>query len=352
MFVDTYRVIFKTPEVFIPEPCLCHIIPPHIEKHLKEHHIDSVRELARTNFDKSEGIRSLRAGAELRNKEKAVQKYKIYDAHHEEDLPGELVDMSSSQDASAKRAYAGAIKVYEYFREVHGRNSVNDKNMSLNSTVHYGDKYDNAFWEGSQMVYGDGDGVIFDDFTVSFDVIAHELSHGVTQYVNGLIYHGQSGALNESNSDVYGSFASQYALKQTVDQADWLIGNDLLLGEGALRSVKAPGTAYVDNKYLGTDPQPDRMSAYNPTEEDNGGVHINSGIVNRAAYLTCEKVGGYSWEKVGQIWYKTNLEIRSTCNFAEFAAATIRVTERLYGRGKEWDAIQGAWMTVEVNPAA
>src|SRR5262249_49533152 len=149
---------------------------------------------------------------------------------------------------------------------------------------------DNAFWDGRQMIYGDGDGQQFLSFTRSVDVIGHEMTHGVTQHEAGLIYWGQTGALNESLSDVFGSMVKQYVNNQTADQADWLIGQGLftpLVKGVAIRSLKAPGTAYgvpVPDPVLGKDDQPSHMSNYNHTLQDNGGVHINSGIPNNAFY--------------------------------------------------------------------
>ena len=159
------------------------------------------------------------------------------------------------------------------------------------------------------MVFGDGDGVLFTDFTKSLDVIAHELTHGVTEFTAGLEYQNQSGALNESMSDVFGSLVKQWARKQTADQADWLIGAEIFTPEidaDALRSMKAPGKAY-NNAAFGRDPQPDHMSKFvklpDTDEGDKGGVHINSGIPNKAFYLTAIGIGGYAWEAPGHIWY-------------------------------------------------
>ena len=153
--------------------------------------------------------------------------------------------------------------------------------------MHYGRDYDNAFWNGERMVFGDGDGEVFQGFTGSLDVIAHELAHGVVEDEGELLYRGQSGALNESISDVFGVLAEQHREGQTADQANWLIGEgmftDAVQGR-ALRSLAAPGTAY-DDDVLGKDPQPAHMRDFVPTREDNGGVHINSGIPNHAFYL-------------------------------------------------------------------
>lgn len=105
--------------------------------------------------------------------------------------------------------------------------------------MHYDEKYNNAFFDGEQMVFGDGDGEIFLDFTVAIDVIAHELAHGLTQYTANLAYQGQSGALNESVSDVFGSLVKQYSLGQSADQGDWLIGAGLLApGSAASRCAR------------------------------------------------------------------------------------------------------------------
>src|SRR5262249_21444423 len=148
---------------------------------------------------------------------------------------------------------------------------------------------------------------IFGRFTVSVDVIAHELTHGITQHEANLAYEGQSGALNEHFSDVFGSLVKQYTKGQSAANADWLIGQGLLMpgiqGE-AIRSLKATGTAY-DDPTLGHDPQPDHMDKYLDTEDDNGGVHINSGIPNKAFYTLAVALGGNAWDQAGHIWYTT-----------------------------------------------
>src|SRR5262249_52904048 len=146
------------------------------------------------------------------------------------------------------------------------RNSIDNQGLALNGTVHYGKNYDNAFWDGKRMIFGDGDRVTFNRFTISVDIMGHELTHGVTQYESNLIYWGQTGALNESISDVFGSLVKQFQLQHSADQADWLIGEGLLvqpanpkINAKALRSLKAPGTAYNDPALGGKDPQPAHM---------------------------------------------------------------------------------------------
>jgi hypothetical protein len=198
---------------------------------------------------------------------------------------------------------------------------------------------------------------VFLGFTRSMDVIGHELTHGVTETSANLTYSGQSGALNESVSDVFGSLVKQRVLGQSADEADWLIGADLLapgVDGVALRSMKAPGTAYDDPR-LGKDPQPADMSGYVQTSDDNGGVHINSGIPNRAFQLVASAVGGNAWEAPGQIWYDvlTGSAIRADCDFARFAELTVAAAVSRFGTtSTEAEAVRSAWQTVGVTPAS
>jgi Thermolysin metallopeptidase, alpha-helical domain/Thermolysin metallopeptidase, catalytic domain len=203
------------------------------------------------------------------------------------------------------------------------------------------------------MVFGDGDGTYFNRFTIAIDVIGHELTHGVTAHQANLAYHDQPGALNESISDVFGSLVKQYSHspQQTADQADWLIGAGLFtpaVHGVALRSMKAPGTAY-DDPHLGKDPQPSHMSHYVTTTSDNGGVHINSGIPNHAFCLAAVALGGYAWEKAGMIWYATLCDTRlsSTAQFQDFANLTADNAGRLFG-DVEQQAVINAWEQVGI----
>jgi Zn-dependent metalloprotease len=267
----------------------------------------------------------------------------------------------ASSDTSVTRAFDGLGITREFYREVLNRNSIDDRGMRLDGYVHFDASYNNAFWDGQQMVFGDGDGVLFTDFTGSLDVIAHELTHGVTEHVAGLEYHVQSGALNESMSDVFGSLVKQWSLGQTADQADWLIGAEVFtpgVQADALRSMKAPGTAY-DNDDFGKDPQPDRMSKFvqlpDTEEGDWGGVHINSGIPNKAFYLTATGIGGYAWEAPALIWYEALRASGPTTEFQEFADKTSLMAEDLYGADSiEQQAVQDAWRQVgiRISPTA
>ncbi len=277
----------------------------------------------------------------------------MYDAGHGTDLPGEKArgeGEEPGQDATVNRAYAGLGATFELFLKEFGRDSIDGSGLPLDATVHYDRDYNNAFWNGEQMVFGDGDGEIFLDFTVAVDVIGHELAHGVTQYTANLDYFGQSGALNESVSDVFGALIKQYTLGQTAEEADWLIGAGLLAPRVtgvALRSMKEPGTAY-DDDVLGKDPQPATMDDYVRTGRDNGGVHINSGIPNHAFYLAATTLGGHAWERAGQIWYDvlTGGELDQDAQFTDFATLTLKAARARYGEGAELNAVTKAWERV------
>lgn len=282
----------------------------------------------------------------------------ISDAGSSEVLPGRPVRRegeAATGDPAVNEAYDGLGHTWRLLHDELGRNSLDGQGLGLAASVHFGTRYDNAFWDGTQMVFGDGDGKVFGRFTASLDVIGHELTHGLTEYTAGLVYRNQPGALNESISDVFGSLVRQYALRQTAAEADWLIGADLLLPSVkgvALRSMLAPGTAY-DDPVLGKDPQPGSMDAYVTTREDNGGVHLNSGIPNRAFALAARKIGGYAWSTAGRAWYDalTGDGIRADCDFVSFARLTVKAAgERFGADGVVVDAIRDAWSEVGVLP--
>ncbi len=286
----------------------------------------------------------------------AAPKRTISDAATKEVTPGTVVRREGEaavDDVSVNEAYDGLGATFALFEDIYQRNSIDGLGLPLNATVHYGSQYDNAFWDGGQMVFGDGDGEVFGRFTGSVSVIGHELAHGVTQYTAGLAYQGQSGALNESISDVFGALVEQYLGKQTAEQASWLIGAGLFTDKVqgvALRSMKAPGTAY-DDDVLGKDPQPAHMDGYVTTKSDNGGVHLNSGIPNRAFYLASVAIGGNAWDGAGQIWYDTLVgeSLSNTVKFAGFAAATIKTARKRFGADStEAGAVQDSWTQVGV----
>lgn len=337
------------------------ILPPHLLEKIAENAQGEMKRLAMHNLSMSGTFRGSReVMGELLGLFQSVGDKKrrtIYDARKSETLPGVRVrgegDPKTGDDA-VDEAYDGAGVTYDLYKNAFNRNSIDGKGMRLDSTVHFGEDYDNAFWNGKQMVYGDGDGQLFNRFTIAIDIIGHELTHGVTQYSSGLVYQGQSGALNESMSDVFGSLVKQYKgkKKQTAKQADWLIGAGLLangVNGVALRSMKAPGSAY-DDPVLGKDPQPAHMKDYDNTPFDNGGVHINSGIPNHAFFLLATSLGGYAWEKAGQIWYRALQLLQPTTDFATAADITVQSARALYGSGSgEEKAVKDAWKQVGIT---
>jgi Zn-dependent metalloprotease len=341
------------------------ILPPHMLKELAEQGTPLERERAVRALVMSGQIRGQRQQiAELSTRPTAreaisVKQRMIYDAGGQTELPGRRIRGEGDPptgDAAADEAYDGAGATFDLYQVIYGRNSIDDRGMDLVSTVHYGQSYDNAFWDGKQMTYGDGDEDLpesqrlFNRFTIAIDIIAHELTHGVTQYEAGLVYRNQPGALNESFSDVFGALVKQRQRNQTATEADWIIGEGLFtrnISATGIRSMKAPGTAYNDPK-LGKDPQPAHMRDIYKGSDDNGGVHINSGIPNYAFYLTARELGGYAWEKAGRIWYITLRDkLRPTSTFWDAARETYQVAGELFGAGSlEQQAVRNGWTAV------
>jgi Zn-dependent metalloprotease len=340
------------------------IVPPYVLEAVAREGSDAARESALRTLELDRAIRGKRAAgggagvAPAAGATPGQPQRTIRDAQGTETTDGPVVRQEGDgpvDDVAVNEAYDGFGATYGFYWDVFQRDSIDDQGLPLHGVVHYGDRYDNAFWDGRQMVFGDGDGELFNRFTTALDVVGHELTHGVTEDEAGLEYSGQSGALNESMSDVFGSMVKQYKLGQLAADADWLIGEGLLadgVNGVALRSMKAPGTAYDDPRLGGKDPQPAHMDDYVDTTDDNGGVHINSGIPNHAFYLAAVALGGHSWEKAGRIWYEALRDpaTTSTTDFAGFAATTVAVAERLYGAGgEEARAVADAWSGVGIS---
>ena len=280
----------------------------------------------------------------------------IYTAGNTETLPGNPVRVEGagpSGDAAVDEAYDGLGSTFDFFWEVYERNSIDDAGKPLHATVHYGLDYNNAFWNGRQMVFGDGDGLLFERFTRSLDVIGHELGHGVTEDEAGLVYLFQPGALNEHLSDVWGSLIKQWTLGQSADEADWLIGAELLgprVDGKALRSMRDPGSAY-DDPVLGKIPARAYVELRRYLAGPGRGPH-RSGIPNRAFYLAAAAIGGRAWDKAGRVWYNTMRDGRITENtgFSEFARVNVDVASRLSGLTKAHvRAIADAWTAVGIS---
>jgi Zn-dependent metalloprotease len=346
--------------------CLHCVLPPHVLENIARNGTGEERDWALRTLAVDSSTRQVRAERELMRAPVAVfgaagphKKRLIHDAKTGTTLPGTLVrseGQAATGDAAVDEAYDGLGATFDLYWDIYQRDSIDNAGMDLIGTVHYDKKYDNAFWNDVQMVFGDGDGQYFNRFTIAIDIMGHELTHGVTAHQANLVYHGQPGALNESLSDVFGSLVKQYAQspRQTAADADWLIGAGLFtsaINGIALRSMKAPGTAY-DDRVLGKDPQPDHMSKYVNTTRDNGGVHINSGIPNRAFYLAAIALGGYAWEKAGKIWYATNCDPRlsPTASFQDFANLTADNAAKLFDADVAAKVAE-AWRQVGINVA-
>ncbi len=335
------------------------IVPPHILMEIAKKGKPKQKACALETLAMSERFRGQReaiGGLQAAFVPTGGKQRTIYDAKNGTNLPGVQVrseGAASTGDIAVDEAYDGAGATYDLFYEIYERNSIDDRGMRLDSTVHYGMNYDNAFWTGNQMVYGDGDGDLFNRFTIAIDVIGHELTHGITQYEANLTYRDQPGALNESFSDVFGTMVKQRALNHQANEADWLIGEGLFTSNVsgvALRSMKAPGTAYND-PVIGKDPQPAHMRDYAKVSYDNGGVHINSGIPNHAFYLVATEIGGYVWEKAGMIWYIVLRDrLSSRAQFQDAANMTYQVAGELYGNGSmEQQAVKNGWNGVGIS---
>ena len=277
----------------------------------------------------------------------------IYDQQHSDvHASGSLARAEGAPavpDQAINDAYDNFGYTYGLYWDVFHRDSIDDQGMPILGLVHFSTAYDNAFWDGQgHMYFGDGDGQLLTQTTKGTDVIGHELTHGVTQHEANLAYSGQSGALNESVSDVFGSLVKQHHLGQDAASADWLIGADIVgpALQPALRSMKDPGHA---NPH---DNQPADMDHYVNTAADNGGVHTNSGIPNRAFFVAAIAIGGHAWDQAGKIWYLTikDPQLPSNATFTDFARVTRQQASTLFGpTSAEADAVKAGWDAVKVK---
>jgi Zn-dependent metalloprotease len=344
---------------------ICGAIPPHILARVAEHTTDEASGAARATLEHMRELAKGRAATLIERPAAAAlaaapsrKRRNVYTANHTRRLPGKLAmseHTSRSADVEVTEAYDGSGTTYDFYASVFRRASIDGRGLRLDSTVHYGTHFENALWNGRQMVYGHADGRIFTRFTASLDVIGHELTHGLTQYTAALGYHGQTGALNEHLSDAFGIMVKQFKLGQSASESDWLIGSGIFgpaVHGVAVRSMAAPGTAY-DDPVLGRDPQPSHMRDYVTTTEDNGGVHINSGILNHGFYLAAQAIGGKTWEVPGRIWYVALTErLKPEADFADFVQATVDIAGQLYGNGGRVQRIVAdAWSSVGLFPS-
>ncbi len=342
------------------------ILPPHILTAIARRGTPKQRSNSLRTLTSDQTLRALRSAAQVKAATSRKRRYRvtspevcpriIHDAANTESMGIHIARTEGApptQDPAVEEAYIGLGVTDHLFWEAYDRDSIDDNGMLMEATVHFGLGYTDAFWNGQRMVFGDGDGELFNRFTVALEAIGHEMTHGVIENEGGLDYFGQPGALNESVCDVFGSLIKQRAYNQPAHEADWLIGAGLFtdtVNGAAIRSMAAPGTAY-DDFVVGKDPQPAHMDHYVTTFSDNGGVHINSGIPNRAFYLLARELGGHAWERAGRIWYETlrDPERPSSIMFRPFAVLTLEVADRLFGSSSdECHAVRAAWNEVGI----
>lgn len=358
---------------FSPVQC---ILPPYINDKMLKSDDNALVKIALNNKFRNHRIRSDREFFRGINREEMVMitarpmktnkikqvDIEVYDCKKKASIStAALIWKSGSAklptDKDARNVIKGGNATWQFYFDIFSRNSIDRLGLTIKQFIHYDKKFGNAFWDGKQMIYGDGDGKIFGSFTTDVDLIGHELTHGVTQYEANLNYHVQSGAINESFSDIFGIMIKQRLMNEDVKKSNWLIGENVLLGSKyALRSMKAPGKAYVNHPDLGTDPQPATMDDYvklaDDYEGDWGGVHYNSGICNYAFYVAAFNMGGFAWEKAGRIWYaaltdKNNLKKNAT--FKDLRKLTISKAEELFNKNSlEAKAVKSGWDAAKV----
>ena len=328
----------------------CFIIPPHVLEALAKRGNTSCKKTLNDTHRILQKRNTVLNNLLIRDLEEGDGNRFIYDSQNRTEQRVQLVRKEgedASNDESVDKAYDTSGFVRDYFRETFGLNSIDNSGLDIISNVHYGKEYNNAFWDGDEMTYGDGDGKEFKDFASAIDVVAHELAHGITQFLANLEYQSQSGALNEHFSDVFGTIIKQKYLKQDISEADWLIGDTVVTEEFpgvAIRSMKAPGTA---NDF---DSQPDHMDNYYSGNADNQGVHINSGIPNKAFYLSCQEIG---LDESALIWFETLKALWRTADFDDMLDVILRVTENLQKENKvcntALEAIENSFSAVGIT---
>jgi Zn-dependent metalloprotease len=254
-------------------------------------------------------------------------------------------------DATVDQTYDALGAFHHFFREVFGRDSWDGKGGTLEAVVHFGRKFENGFWDGRRVVLGDGGGFFGIGPTHRLDLIAKEFAMGMALKETGLRYQGESGALVQSLGCVFAIMVKQHHLGETAARSKWLIGDGLLKKGRALYDLAHPGTAY-DTRELGKDPQIAHYSEFVKAKDDNGGVHTNCGIPNRAFVLAAKALGGHSWERAGQVWYDTVCggHLSPTTTFRKFAQRTLEKARTRFAKEKNVArAIKEAWGKVGIS---
>lgn len=341
-----------------PKPPVCCTVPTHVLLRLAQALDPGVSRRALDALGFSARARALRAELATLPPLPTVPspnggRYReVYDVRHGSPhaLPGRLVRSERERavrDRSVNEAYVNAGYTYAFYRTVFGRNSLDGHGMVLRSSVHLSRALNNAFWDGSQMVYGDGDGEIFVHLARPLEVVAHELTHGVIAHTSGLVYRGEAGALNESFADVMGSLVKQWRHRQPARRADWLIGRQMMgsaVRARALRTLTGR-KAFEGDPMLGTDPQPKHYRDRIRVPDPDLAAHLNSGIPSHAFYLVATRLGGHAWTRAGAIWYETMTTLPSRSSFATAVGHTIAIARRRFG-SRVAAVVSGAWRDV------
>ena len=218
---------------------ICYFVPPYVQAALSENVDGAAADASQQAL--SDAARERRAaaisgatpdaGPTLAPAATGTSRREVYDSGNTTNQRVKLVRPEGSpetKDPEVINAYDSAGQVRTYFKQVLNRDSIDNRALDLVLNVHFGTNFNNAFWDGDEMTFGDGDGVVFSGFARSLDVVAHELAHGVTQFASGLVYQNESGALNEHFSDVFGTAITQWANHESPEDADWLIGDEIM----------------------------------------------------------------------------------------------------------------------------
>jgi len=359
--------------------CHCYFVPKYIEDRVYSKHLDKNQKALSVSSKFLHEHNSLKTSKVWKDSTFPIKNH-VYTAKNRRRSPGILAAASMNQAVATKDInVVTAWILTDYFirfcntvlldktsglESLKGANLIKfngDLNHSevfdIKSTIHYYMKYNNALYDGEQVIYGDGDGIVFEDFAQDPSVVFHSLWHIITERSCKLLHKDQSGSLLMSLFDIFASIIMQWMNGETVDEASWLIGERCIIdnseqgGRYALRSMSDPGTAFIDHPYMGTDDQRQDMSKYDISSEDS--VYKNSGIPNHVFYLFAKSIGGYSWNIPCKIWFETITTpglISPNSTFVEFAQSTISVATDLYGTSDRSivDKLSNVWQLVKV----
>lgn len=341
----------------------CGFLPPYIVRQLSESDDPALRRIAFDTLEVDSATRMKREVNPARVMGRSAvpgvgYRRKVFDMEGRDwPLPGTLRRTENSPASTieeVEQAFDNAGITYQFYKKLFGRESIDNAGYPLISSVNYGTNVANAFWNGTQMVYGATDGHFFLPFTRSLGIAAHEISHGVINFTTNLAYSGESGALNESFCDAMGTSVEQWHGKRSVAEASWTLGAEVAgAGLGTVKGFRdfSAAKAFEDHAYLGTDPQPKHLDAYSNMPGDHGGVHVNSGIPNHAFYLAAQALGGNVWDRTTRIWYEAFTGgLNQDASFVDAATATSLAAKRLFhGDPSVAAAVVDAWLQVGVK---